>query len=303
MNYLIGSYLIYDSAKQLYFSQAPDPATRIWGGERVKKYTRTEERVLTQMEQVKKALCEEAGIDPFSVKIQVRNQTAPIATFGKNGRAVVAVSASFLKTLAENEQQKTVDSDPFKAAYLKKVEALPDNPDELEKKIKALSSYELHTFCGLHERKQEDLSLEELRFVIGHEILGHIKGDDNCKKTGLYFAALLASLIGCRILSPIAERWNLLISLSVGKLAATLFSRSCETCADRVSVRSGQEKKRGGLLYFKKAAIYELAKRELDARDPNSGTLLSIASRALCWLRGADHPSSLSRYKTICALA
>jgi hypothetical protein len=156
MNYIVGGYYIYDSLKQIAFSVLPQSATIFWGCSAITRFTPEQEAILAKINELKTALCQQAGIDPADVKIEVAVDQHQFCSLGNASNAVIRISSSIVTTLASAPENHKY----FRLAYRSIINKVPNDPLEMLKYIQCMSDQELHEFLGLHERCRNDLKIE-----------------------------------------------------------------------------------------------------------------------------------------------
>lgn len=289
----LSGFYLYDSIKQVTFSCIPEFARNLWGGKEIIELTNSQQENVEKINRLKDTLCQEAEMDPARVKIVINKGGEPIITFGGLNDIILAVNDTVITGLKEPNDRY------FLIAYQKYLDKLSDDPKVMARQIKKMDSSNLQAIIGLNDRCKWVLSDEEWRFVLGHEIKGHAKNHDNSWITGLYLTASLTMLVGTTLLSPSTTLFNIVITISTGKITATLMKRYCETQADLASIKDDSAATKGALQFFKKGVVLDLVQKELQGRNKKLSGILQKTSNAVEWIMSADHPSSQERYVKI----
>ncbi|MGA8165100.1 MAG: M48 family metalloprotease [Waddliaceae bacterium] len=241
------------------------------------------------------------GEDRFVSVDAGRNEKNWCATYGCSSNAKILFNTSFLRSLSDCSELKTIYRETWETA----VKDLPDDPEELKIAIDEMDQGDVAVLMGLYEELCLSLTDDELYFVLRHEIVGHHQSHDNEALLRIKFIATVASLVFYKIIESSTLYTNVLASLftfyipsfCIGKLT---FSQ--ELCADAMGVAGDERALRGAKLFFKTLLINELALKRYYELTGNVGNVRDWMTRRIREKFSLYHPSAEIRYQQVMQL-
>ena len=151
----------------------------LYGRELARKLPPKQADALKKIEMLKNKICEKAQIPQEVVSIRLQERGI-VENHGNSNQAVLGISLQLLASYQPIDPPNQPLTAPITSRnrFREFIQSLPDHPDELISTIKKLPAKDLQDYLSLAKNYALDLNEEEMKFVLSHEIRGHIRSND-----------------------------------------------------------------------------------------------------------------------------
>lgn len=268
--FIFGCLNFAQSFSHLVENLKPNSNWNLFGTEytsKLPKYVYAKEK-LRYIEKIKNQICKIAQIPLENVTLRLQEKDV-IENHGNSYCAVLGISLQLLTSYQPSNLKVNGDTPVEKIQrerFRNFIEQLPQDPQELKNVIINLSQAEREELLELTEKFILDLDDAEMRFVISHEILGHVKANDS------FTTGIATSLLGWGSFFA-AEYINSLCSFSGSKyfwhsIFYTVSSIGLQSVIIRKQERNADQQALmvennhvGGIKFFKKFLALNLLRK------------------------------------------
>lgn len=263
------SFGVFDAVQglfQLVENVSPQSNWELYGNQH-SLLSKEMQKKLKRIEEIKNDICDLAHIPSSNINIRLQNRGI-VENHGNSSNAVLGVSLQLLTAykMTSNKQSNLVTCVPAQT-FQAFIEQLPNHPEEIRKTIESLSNEKKEDYAKLAKTFHLNVDDDEMRFIIGHEILGHALHNDALShslystffNTGAFCTALIADAY-CSFSGSTFFWQSVFHGVSYIGLQSVLLTK--EKKADIQSLKH-KEHIDGGIKFFKRMFVVNLLNEEL----------------------------------------
>ncbi len=260
---------IKDTVQYGWISLGPESASSYMTKNSADSLSVVEKIALERLEQLKAEACEKSGINGDTVNINIHKAGSIALNYGNSKRTVLDITDRLLQGMVDRKSEGVINS-LYQKSYRKKIDALPDDPAELQKRLNLLKKKEMYEWVGLDLKCNLWLSDEEIYFILKHELAGHSIHNDNLKRFGLTAIATVINFVSLPLLLDASSEYLFVVgalcigAFAITKLAVERMINGQEYAADLAAVKDDPKALEGGLRFLKKGMIREGIKNRLN---------------------------------------